>query len=69
VAVSYVKLALEHLKLGNVAEALVELRKGREIMAALVGIAPGFAQWKKDLAWIDGEIARLEGRTQETGKN
>jgi hypothetical protein len=38
-------------------------------VAALVAIAPSFAQWKKDLAWLDGEIARLEGQKEEAGRN
>jgi hypothetical protein len=32
---------------------LQELTKARDIMAALVAIVPGDAQWKKDLAWFD----------------
>jgi hypothetical protein len=38
-------------------------------VAALVAIAPSFTQWKKDLAWLDGEIARLEGQKEEAGRN
>jgi hypothetical protein len=38
-------------------------------MARLVTIAPSNAQWKKDLARFDAEIARLEGRAKEAGKN
>jgi hypothetical protein len=40
---------------------LIELRKGREIVAQLAASAPGDAQWKTDLAWFDGEITRLSG--------
>jgi hypothetical protein len=65
----YAKMASVSLKLDNVAEALVSLRKGREITAALVDIAPGFAQWKQALAWFDGEIARIKVQTQQTDKN
>jgi hypothetical protein len=34
--------------MGNAADALAALRKGRDTIAALV--APSYAQWKKDLA-------------------
>ena len=68
-AVSYVKLALVHQRLGEIAEALVEFRKARDIMAALVAAAPDNTQWKQFLAGLDGEIARLEGQAQEPKKN
>jgi hypothetical protein len=58
-----------HQKLDDIAEALIALRKGREILATLVAIAPSNAQWKNYLAWFDGQIARLEGRATEAGKN
>jgi hypothetical protein len=58
-----------HLKLDDAAEALIELRKRREIMARLVNIAPSTAQWQKDLAWFDGQIGHLEGQTQGAGRN
>ena len=66
---SYSLLAPVYEKLDNTAEALIALRKGREIMATLVTLAPSNAQWKKDLARFDGQIAELEGRAQEAGKN
>jgi len=44
---------------------MVARRKGREIMAALVRIAPDIAQWKEELARFDGEIARLEGGARD----
>jgi hypothetical protein len=68
-SVSYAKLASTHLKLGETPEAVIELRKGREIVARLVTITPTNAQWNKDLAWFDGQITRLEGQTQEAGRN
>jgi hypothetical protein len=68
-SVSYAKLASVYLRLGNSAEALAALHKGRDIIAALVAIAPSNAQWKKDLAWFDGQIARLEAQKQEAGRN
>ena len=48
------------MRLGDVAEALANLHKGREIIAALVAIAPGNAQWKNDLAWFNSQIAEAE---------
>jgi tetratricopeptide (TPR) repeat protein len=58
----YKNLATVYLQLGKTAEALAALRKGRDIMAALVPIAPSDVQWKTELAWFDGEIARAQGR-------
>jgi tetratricopeptide (TPR) repeat protein len=68
-AVGHAKLASVYLRLGNVADASETLRKGREIMARLVTIAPSNAHWKEDLARFDAEIAGLEGRAKEAGKN
>jgi tetratricopeptide (TPR) repeat protein len=65
-SVSYAKLGSTYLKLGEAPEALIELREGREIIVRLVTIVP---QWKKDLAWFDAQIARLEGQTQEAGRD
>jgi hypothetical protein len=48
---------------------LAALREGRDIMAALVAIAPSNAQWKKDLAWFDQQIARLEAQKEDAGRN
>ena len=36
------------------------LRQGQEIMARLAKLLPENAQWKKDLAWFDGQIAELD---------
>ena len=63
------KLASVHQKLGDVTQALIELRIAHEILAALVAGAPGNAVWATSLAWLKGEIARLEGQAQETTKN
>jgi septal ring factor EnvC (AmiA/AmiB activator) len=65
---SYARLASVYRRQGNAADALAALRKGRDIMAALVAIAPSNAQWKKDLAWFDDQIARLEVQKQEAGR-
>jgi len=46
---------------GDTAQALAELRAARAIMAALVALAPNLASWSEFLAWIDQQIARLEG--------
>jgi tetratricopeptide (TPR) repeat protein len=64
----YGNLASVYLQLRKTAEALAALRKGRDIIAALV-IAPSDVQWKNDLAWFDGEIARAQGRGQEAEKD
>jgi hypothetical protein len=48
---------------------LIELRSGRDIMAALGAAAPDNAQWQKEITWLDGEIARLESQGRETTKN
>ncbi len=67
-AVSHARLASVFRKLGKLADALAELRKGRAIMAALVAMASGHAQWAKDLAWFDGQIAALEAQAREEVK-
>jgi hypothetical protein len=59
-SVSHGKLAETYLRLGQAPDANIELRKGREIMARVVDIAPGNAQWWKDLTWFDDQIARLQ---------
>ena len=64
-ALNHGKLALTHLKLRNPGEALSELRKAREIMAALVASEPKNKQWAKDLAVFDAEFRRLEGQTRQ----
>ena len=58
-SVSHAKLASVHRRLGETNAARSELRKGREIIARLVQLAPNFVEWKRDLAWFDSEIARL----------
>ena len=58
-------MGLGYERQGRTADAVVELTKGRDIMAARVGVAPDNAQWKKDLAWFDGQIARIEGQAQK----
>jgi hypothetical protein len=58
-----------YLNLGDGAGALIELRKGREIMARLVIIAPSNAIWQREVTWFDGQIAGLEAQTQEAGRN
>jgi eukaryotic-like serine/threonine-protein kinase len=68
-ASSYPQIVSLLLKLGDISQALIELHKGREIVAQLVTSAPDNAQWKADLAWFDGEIARIEGQMQEAGRN
>jgi len=57
---SHAKLASVYEPQGRIADALQELAQGRDIMAALVAIAPGYARWKKDLAWFEEQTARLK---------
>ena len=56
---SYAKLAEVHMKANRPAEARAALDAGRAILAKLVADHPDFAQWKKDLAWFDAQIAAL----------
>jgi hypothetical protein len=67
-AVSYVKLALVHLRLGDATQASIELRSGRDIMTSLLASAPDNAQWRKEITWLDGEITQLELQVRETTK-
>jgi hypothetical protein len=41
-------------------EARQQLAAGRAIIARLVEQYPAWAQWKKDLAWFDDQIAGLD---------
>jgi hypothetical protein len=38
---------------------LTELEKARQIMLMLVDIDPSNAQWKRHLAWLEQQIARV----------
>jgi tetratricopeptide (TPR) repeat protein len=60
-AVSYQKLAALHHRLGKSTQALVALRRGRELMGALHEHAPQSEQWREGLAYFDDRIAALEG--------
>jgi hypothetical protein len=51
-----------HHRRGKARAALAELRRGRDIMAALVAAAPEFAPWAADLAGLEAQIAMVEGR-------
>jgi tetratricopeptide (TPR) repeat protein len=68
-AVSYQRLGEARLRLGKTAQALAELRRGRDIIAALVETSqslpdatPDAAKWAADLARFDSRIATLIGR-------
>jgi len=58
------RIATNYWHLGKPAEALASFRKGRQIMAAAVAIAPGFEPAKEHLAWFDEQIAALEREMQ-----
>ena len=68
-AVSYGKLAAVRHRLGKSGQALAGLRKGRDIMAALLATTADVEQWTQDLARFDGRIAALEGRGQALAEN
>jgi hypothetical protein len=55
-SVSYSKLAGTFRKAGDKA-----LRQGRAIMVRLTSLSPDNAVWKRDLGWLDGQIAELDG--------
>src|SRR5207248_4934729 len=67
------RLAEARLRMGKTAQALTELRRGRDIMAALIATAsrasldlsPDLPQWSEDLDRFDARIAVLTGRTRE----
>ena len=65
-AVSYQRLALVHQRLGKAAQALAELRRGRDLLEAVVAstpeLAPDAPRWAADLARLDTDIAALRGR-------
>jgi tetratricopeptide (TPR) repeat protein len=65
-AVSYQRLANVHHRLGKTAQALAELRRGRDLMEAVVvntpDFAPDAARWTADLARFDTNIAALRGQ-------
>jgi tetratricopeptide (TPR) repeat protein len=64
-SISYEKVGEVLVAQGKLDEALKAYRDSLAIFA----IAPSYTQWKKDLAWFDGEIARLEGQKGEARRN
>jgi hypothetical protein len=58
-AISDAKLAEFYMKAKQPKEARAALDAGRAIITKLVADHPDFAQWKKDLAWFDQQIAAL----------
>jgi len=59
---SFSKLALVHKRSGDKAKALEFLRQGQAIMVRLTKLSPDNAEWAKDLAEFNKEIAELAGR-------
>ncbi len=59
-AVSHSKLASLLQKAGDRARALGAFREGRAIMARMVALSPDNAEWKRDLAWFEGQVAAWE---------
>ena len=58
-SVSYGKLANAYRTAGQLPQAREQLTAGRTIIARLTETYPDWSQWKKDLAWFDGQIAAL----------
>ena len=58
-AVVHSKVGVALQKMGQTASAREEFVAGRTIMATLVEQNPGWAEWKKDLAWFDNQLAIL----------
>ena len=56
---SFAKLASVYRESKDTAKASEALASGRTIIAKLVEKHPDWAQWKKDLAWFDAQIAEL----------
>ena len=56
---SHAKLANAYRKAGQLPQAREQLIAGRTIIARLTETYPDWSQWKKDLAWFDGQIAAL----------
>jgi tetratricopeptide (TPR) repeat protein len=69
-AVSYQRLAEARLRQGKTTQALAEMRRGRDIVAALIetafraslDVSPDLKQWTDDLARFDARISTLTGR-------
>jgi tetratricopeptide (TPR) repeat protein len=59
-SISYRKIASILERQGLHAEALADLTKARDIVAALLEITPDHAQWKDDLAAIERQIGHLK---------
>jgi hypothetical protein len=61
-SVSFASLASVHRQSGDDTKTLDFLRQGQAITAHLTKLSPDNAQWKQDLAWLDGQIAELAER-------
>jgi hypothetical protein len=57
--VSYDKTAVAFMKAGEQTKALDALRQSRAIMMRMTSLSPDNAEWKRDLAWLDEQIAKL----------
>jgi tetratricopeptide (TPR) repeat protein len=62
--VGHYDIASIHEQLGRIADALQEMTKARDAQAALVAFAPGNAQWKEELAMLEEQMVRLQGRAR-----
>jgi Flp pilus assembly protein TadD len=59
-AVNHGKVAMILALQGKKADARKEFNQGRAILSALKGVSPDNAKLAENLAWIDGEIAKLD---------
>jgi hypothetical protein len=56
---SYAKLANAYRTAGQLLQAREQLTAGRTSTTRPTETYPDWSQWKKDLAWFDGQIAAL----------
>lgn len=59
VSTSFAKLADVQKQSGDRVKARDYLRQGQAILARLTTLSPGNAEWKRDPAWFDEQIAAL----------
>ena len=58
-SVSHAKLARGFRASRDTVKTRRHLTEGRAIIAHLVQLYPDWVEWKRDLAWFDGQLAEL----------
>ena len=58
-AATCAKLAVVYRRANNVENALAALRQAKAIMIQLLKLLPNNADWKRELAWLNDQIAGL----------